>query len=136
MYNVELFLFILEYYLAIKLNLLESGIKIVFKIFFKSLFFFCFCVLICVFCWLFGNTLRMRRYFIAVDAYKYGDIKTIKALKQYGLFLGDHLKTKVRQPEVCREIGFIENLGYGGSTLVNWHYFKQLNMDILKLQNF
>ena len=52
------------------------------------------CSIIMVFCWQFGNSLRMRRYFIAVDACKHGDIETIKAMKQYGLFLGNHLQTK------------------------------------------
>ena len=49
--------------------------------FFILSFFIFFCTSICFFCWQFGNTLRMRKYFIATDACKYGDIETIKAMK-------------------------------------------------------
>ena len=71
----------------------ESGYYIFFKIFICSIFFMGFCLLIFLFCWQFGNTLRMKRYFIAADACKYGDIETVKAMKLYGLFLSNHLQT-------------------------------------------
>ena len=71
--------------------------------------FIVFCILICCFCWQFGNTLRMRRYFIAANACKYGDIETIKAMKLYGLFLSDHLKTKLDQSLVWDKFGIFEN---------------------------
>ena len=114
------------------MNIIQSSkqnfIFIFFKICFKSMFFIGFCLLIYVFCWLFGNNLRMRRYFIAADACKYGDIGTIKAMKRYGLFLSNHLQTisnniETRIPlsefrnfdimenlDFHRDIGFIQEL--------------------------